>query len=128
LSFNVPQSTPVSQQQGYLPSIGDQYIPRVLFTIEDVNRPIDHGVVVPFDLVQFGVPVGRTRRTILWEQTFPNPQTPLPLQQANHHKSTIVESLYRLPDRTKYWKVYIEHELRIITRDTSQFEYRVKRK
>ena len=104
-----------------------QLIPQETFDVSQLNRPADHGPIIPGSLINQGVATGRVRETCIYEQTLPNQQVPLPLQQFHKHKTVRVESKYRLPNRTKYWKIYIQHEYTIVTRDTSQFEYRAVR-
>jgi hypothetical protein len=104
-----------------------QEIPQNLFTIEEINRPADQGVIIPHSIIPKGSPTGKSRKIVLWEQTVPAVIVNLSLQQRYTTKCSRVESLYRAPDGTKYWKIYIEHEYIHLTQDTEQFKYRVYR-
>jgi hypothetical protein len=102
-------------------------VPRHIFTIEEINRPADQGVIIPPSIVPNGSPTGKSRKIVLWEQTVPAVIVNLSLQQRYITKCSKVESLYKTPDGTKYWKIYIEHEYMRLTQDTEQFQYRVYR-
>jgi len=97
---------------------------RVLFSLETINRPADQGPIIPIIYITGGIYTGRTRHTVLWEQETVDGLIQLPLQRKHTHKSVKVESLYRLPNGVQYWKIYIQHEYTVTTRDTSQVEYR----
>jgi hypothetical protein len=138
LSFAInEESTPVNQYipgfdnqivEYWRPDIPEQLIPSGLFALPP-TRAFDQGIEIPAHLILLpGEHTGYTRRTLLWDKKLSRNPAPLPLQQSHFHSSTLVESLYRNPaDRRKYYKVYIEHEYRFVTRDTSQIRFHLYR-
>ena len=74
-----------------------------------------------------GIYQNHTMRTQLWQDEQTNNLVAAPLEQRYRYRNILVQSLYKFPDQLKYYKIYIEHELTIKTRDHSQVLYQVKR-
>ena len=111
------------------PSIPAQLMPQHLFSVQQVDRAGDHGSEIPPSLISQGISTGKQRRTVLWEQEIPIEDRRSAVQQKHRHRSVRVESLYYVKQNgSYYWKIYIEHEYSLLTRDSNQFVYRSYRK
>ena len=80
LTFNaIAQSTPLNiLNQGpsriepeVQPVIPAQLFLSHTFVIGDIHPAADHGPIIPENLVAKGYATGKSRRTVLWEQTLP---------------------------------------------------------
>ena len=125
--LNILNQGPSRIEPEVQPVIPAQLFPSHTFVIGDIHPAADHGPIIPENLVAKGHATGKSRRTVLWEQTLPGVNARLLIQQLHKQQAVRVESLYRTTNRQLFWKIYIEHVYTLSTRDTSQIQYRVFR-